>query len=196
MTRRVRASFRREGSALFKMGRRVRFRAVRDWSRADYAANGATTASRDAIQFHGSSECSPFALVRPETMRSRTSVNQVIGSTPFSFAVWINVMAIDQWRAPPSLPANRAFLRSKVCGRMLRSTVFELDASVIEERDQARPVAHGVAHCLRQVRGTRHPADMCAQPVIQRLDDWSAALLTDAVSVLGWMAADLGLDRI
>jgi hypothetical protein len=28
-------------------------------------------------------------LVRPETMRSRTSVSQAIGSTPFSFAVWI-----------------------------------------------------------------------------------------------------------
>ena len=63
---------------------------------ADYAANDVMTGSRDAIQFHGRSAWSSFAFVRPETMRSRTSVNHTIGSTPFSFAVWISDMAIDQ----------------------------------------------------------------------------------------------------
>src|SRR3954451_24935973 len=49
-------------------------------------------------------------------MRSSTSVRYAIGSTPFSFAVWISVMAIAQCRAPPSLPANKAFLRVIVIG--------------------------------------------------------------------------------
>ncbi len=62
--------------------------------------------------------------MRPETIRSSTSVSQAIGSTPFSFAVWISVIAIAQWRAPPSEPANSAFLRVRVCGRMARSTTF------------------------------------------------------------------------
>ena len=39
-----------------------------------------------AFQFHGSSASSAEALVRPETMRSSTSVRYAIGSTPFNFA--------------------------------------------------------------------------------------------------------------
>jgi hypothetical protein len=39
------------------------------------------------FQFHGSSVCNSFRLVRPDTMRSRTSVNQASGSSLFSFAV-------------------------------------------------------------------------------------------------------------
>jgi hypothetical protein len=66
---------------------------------------------RLAFQFHGSSASRAEALVRPETMRSSTSVRYAIGSTPFSFAVWISVIAIAPCRAPPSLPANKAFLR-------------------------------------------------------------------------------------
>ena len=46
-----------------------------------------TTASRSACQFHGSNRSSSMALVRPETVRSSTSVSQAKGSTPFSFAV-------------------------------------------------------------------------------------------------------------
>lgn len=38
-------------------------------------------------QFHGSRFCSSRALVRPETMRSSTSVSHAIGSTPLSLAV-------------------------------------------------------------------------------------------------------------
>ena len=44
-------------------------------------------ASRSAFQAQGSSRSSSWALVRPETMRSSTSVSQARGSTPFSFAV-------------------------------------------------------------------------------------------------------------
>ena len=51
-------------------------------------------------------------------------MSQAVGSTPFSFAVWIKVIAIAQLRAPPSLPAKRAFLRVKVFGRMARSTTL------------------------------------------------------------------------
>ena len=38
-------------------------------------------------QFHGSRFCISCALVRPETMRSSTSVSHAIGSTPLSLAV-------------------------------------------------------------------------------------------------------------
>jgi hypothetical protein len=39
-------------------------------------------------------------------MRSSTSVTHAIGSMPFNFPVWINVMAIDQWNGGP--PAIRS----------------------------------------------------------------------------------------
>src|ERR671929_1745462 len=44
-------------------------------------------ASRSAFQVHGSSCASLVALVRPEAIRSSTSVSQAKGSTPFSLAV-------------------------------------------------------------------------------------------------------------
>ena len=83
-----------------------------------------TVAEVLAVQFHGNSVCNSFRLCRPETMRSSTSATYAIGLTPFSFAVWINVMAIAQCRAPPSLPANNAFLRVSVFGRIARSTAL------------------------------------------------------------------------
>src|SRR3954466_11871779 len=70
-------------------------------------------ASRSACQFQGSSRPSSWALVRPETMRSSTSVSHARGSTPFNFAVATRLATIAQWRAPPSEPAKRAFLRPK-----------------------------------------------------------------------------------
>ena len=48
------------------------------------------------FQFHGSRVSNSVALVRPETMRSSTSVSQACGSTPFSLAVWMSVIAIAQ----------------------------------------------------------------------------------------------------
>ena len=51
-------------------------------------------------------------------------MSQAVGSTPFSFAVWIKVIAIAQLRAPPSEPANRAFFLVKAFGRMARSTTL------------------------------------------------------------------------
>jgi hypothetical protein len=39
-------------------------------------------------------------------MRSSTSVSQACGLTPFSFAVWMSVIAIAQCRAAPSLLAG------------------------------------------------------------------------------------------
>ena len=47
-------------------------------------------------QRHGNNVCRWLALVRAETMRSRTSVSHAIGSRPFNFAVWISVIAIAQ----------------------------------------------------------------------------------------------------
>jgi hypothetical protein len=47
-------------------------------------------------QFHGSRVCNAWTLVRPETTRSSTSVRYAMGSTPFSFAVWMSVKAMAQ----------------------------------------------------------------------------------------------------
>ena len=60
-------------------------------------------------QFHGSSACSSWFLVRPETIRCSTSVRYASGSTPLSLQVWIKVLAIAQRRAPASEPANNEF---------------------------------------------------------------------------------------
>ena len=64
-------------------------------------------ATRSAFQLHGSSRSSSWALVRPETMRSSTSVSHAEGSTPLSLAVATRLATIAQWRAPPAEPANR-----------------------------------------------------------------------------------------
>jgi len=61
-----------------------------------YAARGLVDDFRDAVQVHGRSVCSSWALVRPETTRSSTSVSHAVGFTPFSFAVWISVIAMAQ----------------------------------------------------------------------------------------------------
>ena len=53
-----------------------------------------------------------------------------------------------------------------------------------------------VADCLRQVRGPRQARECLLQPGVQCLDDRAAALLANATSVLGRVAADLGLDRV
>ena len=74
-------------------------------------------ASRSVCQAHGKSRSSSVALARPETMRSSTSLSQAKGSTPFSFAVATKLATIAQCRAPPSEPANRAFLRTKAIAR-------------------------------------------------------------------------------
>jgi DNA polymerase IV len=72
------------------------------------------TASRSAFQVHGNSRSSSWTLVRPETTRSSTSVSQAKGSTPLSFAVATRLATIAQWPAPPSEPANKAFLRPRL----------------------------------------------------------------------------------
>jgi hypothetical protein len=46
------------------------------------------------------------------------------GSTPFSLAVATRLATIAQWQAPPSDPANKAFLRPRLIGRIARSTVL------------------------------------------------------------------------
>src|SRR3954447_9575953 len=79
---------------------------------------------RSACQFQGSSRSSSVTLVRPATMRSSTSVSQAKGSTPLSFAVATRLATIAQWWAPPSDPANKAFLRPKAIGRIARSMVL------------------------------------------------------------------------
>jgi hypothetical protein len=53
-------------------------------------------AARSARQVQGSSFSSSWALVRPETIRSSTSVSHAKGSTPFSFAVATRLATIAQ----------------------------------------------------------------------------------------------------
>ena len=104
-----------------------------------YAALPVIMTGLHGAQFHGSSVCNSCALVRPETMRSSTSVRYAMGSTPFNFAVWTSVKAIAQWRAPPSLPANNAFFRPSVTGRIARSTVLVSISTRPSSRNTSRP---------------------------------------------------------
>jgi hypothetical protein len=131
------------------------------------------------VQFHGNSVRSWLASVRPATMRASTSVSQAIGSTPFNFAVWIRVIAIQGMRSD---------------GALYRVQIH-LDAAVIEERDQTGPVAERGAHGLCQIGRTRYLIDMDMQPVMQRLDDRSTSLQLNPSPTLGGLAADRGLDR-
>ena len=82
------------------------------------------SAALAAFQFYGSSVSSSCRLLRPDTMRSSTSVSQASGSASFSFADWISMAMIAQFLPPLSEPANKTFLRPRATGRMARSTVL------------------------------------------------------------------------
>src|SRR5215213_5834115 len=74
----------------------------------DHLGNQVSTvaATRSTCQVQGSSRSSSCALIRPETMRSSTSVSHAWGSTPLSFAVATKLATIAQLRALASEPAN------------------------------------------------------------------------------------------
>src|SRR4051794_30790205 len=93
-------------------------------SRTRTARGHATAASRAAFHSQGSNSFSAFTLVRPEMIRSSTSVSQVWGSTPCNFAVLISDARIAHRSPPESDPAKRAFFRPNGIGRMARSTVL------------------------------------------------------------------------
>jgi hypothetical protein len=57
-----------------------------------------------------------------------------------------------------------------------------LDPAVIEERDQAGPVAYRVAHGLRQIGRAGDPIDVIVQPIMQGLDDRPTSFLPDLSS--------------
>src|SRR5271165_4225035 len=109
------------------------------------ARNLGAEAARAASHAHGRSVCSSCALVRPETTRSSTSVSHAIGSTPFNFAVWISVIASAHRSAPQSEPANNAFLRVRVWGRMARSTTLVSISTRPSSRKTTRPVQCRIA---------------------------------------------------
>jgi hypothetical protein len=71
-----------------------------------------------------------------------------------------------------------------------------LDPAVVEEHDQAGPMSDRIAHCLGQIRNGGDAIDMRVQPGVQRVDDRPTSLVAHLSSVLGGMAADLGLGRI
>ena len=73
------------------------------------------------IALHGSSTSS-CCTGCPSTILVSTSCSQANGSMPLSFAVSTSEATIAQRLAPPSLPANNAFLRPSAIGRIERST--------------------------------------------------------------------------
>jgi hypothetical protein len=61
------------------------------------------SASRAAFQFQTRNSCNRSLVVRPETIRSRTSVSQVSGSTALSFAVYADRRTMPNGRVFPSI---------------------------------------------------------------------------------------------
>ena len=56
-----------------------------------------------------------------------------LGPAPFSFAVAVRPATIAQWRAPPSEPANGAYLYPSAIGLIVRPTVLLSKADCIKE---------------------------------------------------------------
>ena len=83
-------------------------------------------------------------------MRSRVCVSQACGSTSFIFAVCKSVATVAQVRPPPADPANNAFFRVIVCGRMARSTMLESISTrpSLRKRSRAARRESGVADRL------------------------------------------------
>ena len=90
-----RGEFRRHPSCKRQCGLHLGQKGLGLFRIVDHAA-AANSTSGGVFQFQGSNVCSSLALVRPATMRSRTSVSHAIGSMPFNFAVWISVIAMAQ----------------------------------------------------------------------------------------------------
>lgn len=61
------------------------------------------------------------------------------GSTPINLQVSMSEAITAQCSAPPSEPANRAFLRVKASGRMVRSTTSIVDLVRPSPRNRHRP---------------------------------------------------------
>jgi hypothetical protein len=53
-----------------------------------------------------------------------------------------------------------------------------------------------VSHGFGQVRPTRHAWQVVFQPVVQILDQRSTSQLTNGLTHIGWLAADVSLDLI
>ena len=86
-------------------------------ARPTHTAASSATASRAAFQFQASNSCSWLFFVRPETIRSRTSVSQASGSRPLSFAVLTSDDRIAQVSPLRSEPQNSHDLRPKAISR-------------------------------------------------------------------------------
>ena len=94
-------------------------------------------------------------LVRPDTMRSSTSLSQANGSTSFSFADWIRVAMIAQCFPPLSEPANKAFSRPRATGRMARSTVLVSSSRRPSSRNRISPLQWFNAYRIAWARAER-----------------------------------------
>ena len=82
---------------------------------------------------------SAWLLIRPETMRSSTSVSHACGLTPFSLALAMRLAAIAQCLAPASEPANRLFFLPRAMARIARSTTLVSSSMQPSARNRLSP---------------------------------------------------------
>src|SRR5271157_555469 len=107
--------------------------------RLAHAATLAASASRAAFQFQAKSSCSWLFFVRPETIRSKTSISQASGSSPLSLQVLRSDDRIAQVSPPPTSPQKRLFFFPIAIGRIVRSTVFVSGSNRPSSRNKVRP---------------------------------------------------------
>ena len=111
------------------------------------AANFACAAS--GFQFQARSSCRRSLVVRPETIRSSTSVSQASGSSPFSFAV---LRSDERW------PRSRPRLRL----RRTTNSFFRLQLPVHSARVGAEVEVHYRWHALYGRRLRLHYSEVRA----------------------------------
>ena len=106
---------------------------------------------------------------------------------------------IAQWRPPLSFPAKSEFLRVIiVTGLMARSTVFVSSSRRPSSRkhNQSVPVIQRVTDRLGEGGSTRDAAELLVEPDIQGLDERPAFAISHALTFLGGVTENAGLDRV
>ena len=99
------------------------------------------------------------------------------GSTPLSLQVSISEAITAQCSAPPSEPANRAFLRFSAIGRMVRSTMLVSISMRPSSRKRLRPAQREqrVADGLGELGLLADQRELALQPRLERFDERPAA---------------------
>ena len=124
--------------------------------------SGGDDAADGGRQFHGSSVCSSWFLVRPETIRRSTSVSQ---AKPFSLQGWIIL----------SRNGHRPYGRLDDIGVLLQ-------AAIVEIPDLPMPMAQSLPNGFGQIRPSRHARQAVLRPKMQILDQRSTSQLTNRLA--------------